>query len=179
MNFSPPIATAPSVVPSFPDSGHTYVSCPHQGRRYQRNTLLPKNDCPNMASFSDAETAETVSLMSDLSASPKNLIPTASVVSSLQNAHGPVEHSIPPLHTLQIYRWPVPQILRPLLPLHAKSEIGTSAPIQCGTDNAIENVITYEIGYSLFPPFHSKLRQQLDARIAVSGFISHTHSGPA
>jgi hypothetical protein len=53
------------------------------------------------------------------------------------------------------------------------------APIQYGTDNAISCVITYETGCSLFPPFHSKLRQQLDDRIAVSGLISHTHSGPA
>lgn len=146
---------------------------------YLHNIPLPKNDCPNMASFSNSETAETVSSTSDPSTSPSGLISTTLAVSSLPNAHGLAAHSAQPPRIQQICRWPVLPFQQPLLPLHAKSEGGISAPIQCGTDNAISSVITYETGCSLFPPFHSKLRQQLDARIAVSGFISHTHSGPA
>jgi hypothetical protein len=68
---------------------------------------------------------------------------------------------------------------RLLLLHHSKSGTDTSVPIQCDTDNAISCVIIFENGCSLFPPFRSMLRQQLDVRIAVSGFFSHTHPGPA
>lgn len=179
MNFSHPIAIAPSVVPSFPGSGHTCVSCPHPYPLYLRNIPSPKNDCPNMASSLNSETAETASSMSALLAIPTGQISITSAVSSPPDEHGPAVHSVPPPRTLRSHRLPVLLLRQPLLPLHAKSDTGTSVPIQCDTDNAISSVITYETGCSLFPPLRSKLRQQLDVRIAVSGFLSHTHPGPA
>ena len=161
MTVSAPIPIAPSVVPSFLGSGHTCVSCPHQGQLYLHNTLLPKNDCPNMVSSSDAETSETASSTSVLSTSPSGLISTILAVSVPPDAHGPAEHSTLPLRTQHNYRWPVLLTQQPLLLHLAKSETCTLEPIQCGTGNAIPCVITYETGCSLFPPFHSKLRQQL------------------
>ena len=179
MNFSPPIAIAPSVVPSFPGSGHTYVSCPHRVQLCLRNIPLPKNDCPNMVSSSNYETAETASSMSGLSAAPTDQISLASAVSSPPDVRGQVAHSAPPPHTQQSHRLPVFLLQQPPLPNLAKFDTDTSAPIQCDTDNAISSVITYETGCSLFPPLRSKLRQQLDVRIAVSGLFSHAHPGPA
>lgn len=179
MNFNRPIVTAPFVAPSFPGSGHTYVSCPHPSQLYLHNILLPKNGYPNRASFSNAETSEIASSMFDLLGAPSNLISTISAGSVQPNAHDQVEHSTPQLRTLYNYRWLVLLILLLLLPPHAKHENGTLAPKQCDTDNAIQCVITYENGCSLFTPFISMLRQQLVERIAVSGFISQTHTGPA
>src|SRR5208282_5546790 len=166
---------APFVVPSFPDSGHTCVSCPHPFPQCLRNIPLPKNDCPNMASSLNDQTAETASSMFALSVFPAGQISLTLAVSSLPNAHGPAVHSAPPPRTPHSHRLLVLLLRQHLLQHHAKSEICTSVPIQCDTDNAISSVITYETGCSLFPPLHSKLRQQLDVRITVSGFFSHTH----
>jgi hypothetical protein len=141
--------------------------------------LLPKNGCPNRASFSDAETAEIALSMFDLLGAPSNLISTIPAISVQPNAHDQAAHSTLQLRTPHNYRWRVLLILLLLLPLHAKLETGTLVPKQCDTDNAIQSVITFENGCSLSTPFLSMLRQQLVERITVSGLISHTHPGPA
>jgi len=75
--------------------------------------------------------------MSALSIFPLSLISTISAVSIQPNAHDQAAHSALSLRNQHNCKWPLPLRPQPLLLRHAKSEIGTSEPIQCGTDNAI------------------------------------------
>ncbi len=113
-----------------------------------------------------------------LSAAPINSISTPSVESSPPGEHDPAANSIQQLHNLQnhiSHLWLPRRLLSLLLSIF---ETYISAPRQYDTDNAISNVITFEI-CSLLPPYASMLRQQLDIRIAVGGLSGHTHPGPA
>ena len=152
MFLSQSTAVAPFAVHSFPDSGHTCVSCPHPVPLCPRNNLLPKNDCPNMVSSSNAETGETASSMSTLSTALPAQIWITSAVSLPPNARGPAAHSALPPRIQHNHKFPVSLLLQPPLPLPAKSEIDTSVSIQRDTRNAIWYVITYEI-CSLLTPF--------------------------
>lgn len=178
MNPNRLTATAPLTALSFPGSGHTYVSYPHPNQPYRRNTLLPRNGCPSIPASLDAGTAEISVSNSDLSNGPSKWILQSSGVLSRSDAHATAAHSVPRPRNRKIrisheylFRWI-------LLSHRSTPDTDTSEPTQCDTDNAISNVITYGI-CSLHPPYMSMLRQQLDARIAVSGQFGHSHPGPA
>ena len=136
MNFNRPVVTVSYVAPSFPDSGHTFVSCPHQDQRYRHNDLLPKNDCPNRASSSNVETAGRASLMFALSVDQANRILIVLAESAPRDVHDQPAHSALQLHNQHILRLPLSRSLQLLSPTHAKFDTGILAPKQCDTDNA-------------------------------------------
>lgn len=146
MNFNRPIVTVPSVVPSFPDSGHTFVSYPHPDLRCLHNSLLSKIDFPNKSFSSSGKTAESASSTSALSTYPSNPISITLAESSPPDGHGQAASLALLPHNLQSHRLPLCCSLSPLSPHLALCGIGTLAPIQCDTDNAISYVITFENG---------------------------------
>ena len=154
--FNRSIVTVPIPSLSFPDSGHTFVSCPHLVRPCPHSTPWPKSDSPNMASSSNAGTGGKSASRSGLSAAPTALIPIPWAGSSVPYARDPAAHSIPQLHNPQNRILPGSLLPLPSLPLPSKSGIGTWEPIQHGTDSAISYVITFEI-CSLLPPCASML----------------------
>ncbi len=164
MIISSPTEAAPSVVPAFPDSGHTCVSCPHQDQQYPRNSLSPKNGCPNRASSAIPGTAEISSSMAAPSTDPADPISTSSAEPLPPNAHDLAVRSTPPLRTRHIHKSPGCFLLSRPSQLHAICGTDTSAPRQRDTDSAILCVITFETGCSLFSPLFSKLRQQLESQ---------------
>ena len=152
--FIQTVSIAPTASPVFLDSGHTCVSCPHPNQPCRHNILLPKNDSPSTASSSSTETGWTTALTSDLSISQATAISTTSVVSLPPDGHDRVAHSAQPPHILQIHislEFLTHMLLVSYLSIFG---IGTSEPKQYDTDNAIWNVITYEI-CSLLPPYIS------------------------
>ena len=160
MDINLSTVVAPAAFPYLLDIGHTCVSCPHQGLPCPRNTLWPKNDCPNKAFFVVRETAEISSSISDLSNDPITPISISSVAPKRPGAHDQVAHSIQPLRTLNTHKLPGCLLQRHLLSPLAISENNTSVPRQRDTDSAISYVITFETGCSLFAPLSSMLRQQ-------------------
>jgi len=143
------VVIVPSVVLSFPGSGHTFVSCPHRAQRYLRNSLLPKSGCPNRAFSSNVETAGRASLMFALSGDQANRILPALAGSLTQDAHDQVVHSAQQPRNQHIRRLPLFRSLQHLLPAHAIYDTGTLEPIQCDIGNAISCVITFETCCSL------------------------------
>jgi hypothetical protein len=146
------IVAAPIAVLSFPGSGHTCVSCPHQAQQCPHNTLWPKSDSPNRASSSNSGIGGTSASMSAPSASPITPISIPSAVSSPPNARDRAERSAPLLHSLQIHILPGLQFPSPLSLAPSLFGTDTSEPKRHGTDSAISCVITYEI-CSLLPPY--------------------------
>ena len=92
--ISSAIHPAPSSSLFLPDALHTSVSSQHQRLPCLRNTLLPRNDCPNKASLSNRGTAETLRSQSFFSLSPSTLTPIPLGVPSPEGGHDPGEHSV-------------------------------------------------------------------------------------
>jgi hypothetical protein len=138
--------------PSFPDSGHTCVSCPRQIPRYPHNNPWPKNDCPSTACSSNSETGETTSPKCVPSTGLTDLVLMPSPGLSPPDALDPAAHSAPSHCILHIRKSFRPQLRRPPLPPWLRSETDTSALIQHDTENALAFVITFEI-CSLLPPY--------------------------
>ena len=151
MKINRSIVAALFPAPSFPGSGHTFVSCPHPAQPYRRNNLWPRNDSPNRASSSNAETAETFSSSFGPSIAPIAQILISSAEPLPPSARDQPAHSFQQLRIRQNHISLVCPI--PGTPLSPPSECENDilAPTQHGTDSAISCVITYGI-CSLLPP---------------------------
>ena len=150
MNFSLSMATA-QTSPSLLDIAHTCESFLHPSPLCPHSIPSPRNDCPNRASSSNAETDGTIASHSALSAFQASPISTASAVPSTPDEHDPPVRSFQQLRIPKNRISPECQTADSPLSSRSKCGIGTSEPRLHDTDNAISCVITYEI-CSLLPP---------------------------